>query len=447
TGTLEGSIEALRAAYVELVGGNAEAAVRRAARANRLLSAEDNRNLSFALVVQTVALQASGHLQAALDLAQSTIEDERFRSQRWNWAPSAWSLPYVGWLETDLRLQCQYASALWRQGQDRQLPDTIAHGCYFLGIAAYERNELLDAEEHLSTLVDAKYEVRPIVYLNGAFALALCHQARGEPAEATRVIDAAMGFALDGVGDFLMPAVEAFQSELSMRQGRWAEAAQWAERVDPYPPRWQYMFYEPVVTLAKALLAQGSEAADDRAAELLERYEAFAESLHIRPLLIQLLGLRAIACEAQGDDQRALQALGRAISLSLPGGAVRFLADLGPALVGPLNRLDAAGEELAHVGSILAAIAPHGGEGRSREGGAVGRLGVPVSGSETLTERELEVLTLLDRRLSNKEIARELMIAPSTVKKHTISLYQKLHVSGRREAAEKARALGYLDDD
>jgi ATP/maltotriose-dependent transcriptional regulator MalT len=31
------------------------------------------------------------------------------------------------------------------------------------------------------------------------------------------------------------------------------------------------------------------------------------------------------------------------------------------------------------------------------------------------------------------------------VKKHTIHLYEKLHVSGRREAVEKATALGYLE--
>lgn len=61
-----------------------------------------------------------------------------------------------------------------------------------------------------------------------------------------------------------------------------------------------------------------------------------------------------------------------------------------------------------------------------------------------LTEREAQVLFLLDRRLSNKEIAKELMVAPETVKKYTISIYRKLHVSGRRAASEKARTLGYL---
>ena len=52
--------------------------------------------------------------------------------------------------------------------------------------------------------------------------------------------------------------------------------------------------------------------------------------------------------------------------------------------------------------------------------------------------------TLLSDWLSNKEIARELSISPMTVKPHTVNIYQKLLVSGRREAVAKAEALGLL---
>ena len=61
-----------------------------------------------------------------------------------------------------------------------------------------------------------------------------------------------------------------------------------------------------------------------------------------------------------------------------------------------------------------------------------------------LTNRELDVLILLEERLSNKEIARRLVISPSTVKRHTLSIYAKLGVGGRREAVVKARRLGVL---
>ena len=64
---------------------------------------------------------------------------------------------------------------------------------------------------------------------------------------------------------------------------------------------------------------------------------------------------------------------------------------------------------------------------------------------EPLTDRELQILELLRERLTNKEIAAQLVISPGTVKGHTIHIYEKLVVGGRRQAVEKAIALGILD--
>ena len=64
--------------------------------------------------------------------------------------------------------------------------------------------------------------------------------------------------------------------------------------------------------------------------------------------------------------------------------------------------------------------------------------------AEPLTNRELDILELLARRLSNKEIADNLFISNTTVKKHLQNIYGKLHVSKRREAVEKAKKIGIL---
>ena len=63
---------------------------------------------------------------------------------------------------------------------------------------------------------------------------------------------------------------------------------------------------------------------------------------------------------------------------------------------------------------------------------------------EQLTRRQIDVLKLVAQGLSNKEIARTLGLAPSTVKTHLENLLQTLGVANRTEAASQARGLKIL---
>jgi DNA-binding NarL/FixJ family response regulator len=67
-----------------------------------------------------------------------------------------------------------------------------------------------------------------------------------------------------------------------------------------------------------------------------------------------------------------------------------------------------------------------------------------VRGTEQLTPRELEVLTLVARGLSNGEIARELFIGEATVKTHLLHVFDKLGVSDRTAAVTTAMKRGVL---
>jgi predicted ATPase/DNA-binding CsgD family transcriptional regulator len=74
-----------------------------------------------------------------------------------------------------------------------------------------------------------------------------------------------------------------------------------------------------------------------------------------------------------------------------------------------------------------------------------------LSGDEVyvddMTWREQEVLILLSERLTNREIANRLHLAESTVKDYVGKILSKLYVKNRREAVERAKALGLLDPD
>ena len=63
---------------------------------------------------------------------------------------------------------------------------------------------------------------------------------------------------------------------------------------------------------------------------------------------------------------------------------------------------------------------------------------------DPLSERELEVLTLLASGRTNAEIARDLFVALGTVKSHVNNVYRKLGVANRTEAVTRARELRLL---
>jgi len=61
-----------------------------------------------------------------------------------------------------------------------------------------------------------------------------------------------------------------------------------------------------------------------------------------------------------------------------------------------------------------------------------------------LSERELQVLDYLAQGQSNQEIAKSLHLSTNTIKTHLSHVYQKLEVSRRTQAVQKARNLSIL---
>jgi DNA-binding NarL/FixJ family response regulator len=61
-----------------------------------------------------------------------------------------------------------------------------------------------------------------------------------------------------------------------------------------------------------------------------------------------------------------------------------------------------------------------------------------------LSEREREVLDLIARGSTNREIAESLFLSPHTVKEHTSALYRKLQARNRAEAVQRAQRIGLL---
>ena len=58
-----------------------------------------------------------------------------------------------------------------------------------------------------------------------------------------------------------------------------------------------------------------------------------------------------------------------------------------------------------------------------------------------ISGRETEVLNLYSKGLTYNQIADELIISPSTVRKHIENIYKKLQVHNKMEAVQKGLAL------
>src|ERR687894_795254 len=63
---------------------------------------------------------------------------------------------------------------------------------------------------------------------------------------------------------------------------------------------------------------------------------------------------------------------------------------------------------------------------------------------EKLSARELEILLLVARGMSNRQVAQALMLSEATVKRHLANLYPKMGVNSRGEATRKALLEGYI---
>ena len=71
----------------------------------------------------------------------------------------------------------------------------------------------------------------------------------------------------------------------------------------------------------------------------------------------------------------------------------------------------------------------------------------PAPENQVLTQRELEILTLIVQGFRNKDIAARLSVSVSTVKAYTGKIYEKLQVVSRSEAAAKAVREGLVASD
>ena len=450
---LAGHIAAIRC-YIAAVRGEMSQAKLIADQALKLLPEQDQAMRGFVIALQSTILRWSGDLVAAAQASAQAVSISR-AAQDSRVAVEALIIHgalrhWQGQIHEAFAV-CEEALLLadeCARQQGRQPP--VAASVYRLvSRILYEWNDLEGALRHARQGIELSEEWGGVEDMAFAYiGLARVLQATGDAQGALDAIQKGRQKARvfsPWFGNY----GAAHQARLWLAQRNQSAAMHWARESGLRPddePEFQYTWEYSV--LARVLTAQGMP---DHALALLDKLLQVAETAGAGLQVIEVLILQALALQVRGNKDQALTALARALYLAEPEGLVRTFIDEG-APVGELLR-EAARRGIAaeYALRLLTALDAEGGQ---RGPGTREMTSVPTQmlrrepgqGSlvEPLTDREVEVLRLLDTHLSAPEMAEELVISRHTVRTHIKRIYGKLGVHNRADAVRRARELALL---
>jgi LuxR family maltose regulon positive regulatory protein len=442
TEALLGAINTLRAST--FVAGNPEEVVRTSSLALQQLSPDMAFARSLAEFWHIYGLEQAGETRRALEQAHTWLAEQAgqpdVRTLRL-------FLGLCGVYHNEADLPNLLATATtYREvalRMQRGISEAWAH--FLLGWAHYYRNDLASAAEYFGFVVESPYQAHGKAAVDSFIGLALTRAALGQTEAAQEVVTRLRSYLLDAGAVELVRVADSLALHLDDGPAPREAPGEFTRELEGQmaADSWEI----PGLTAVRVALRSGAPDRLAAAAETLRACRGLAESRHSKRRCIEIDVLEACVHAARGDDAAVLETVRRAVLLGEPGGALRFFLDDGTALRPYLRRLLDQGVAPGYVRAILESFAPEDaalqplallpppGDQRMARGGDPASL---------LTNREVDVLLLLEQRLTNKEIAARLMISPRTVQKHTINLYEKLHASNRREVIARARALGLL---
>jgi ATP/maltotriose-dependent transcriptional regulator MalT len=400
--------------------------------------------VSHATFYLALSNQATGHEDEALLVLQRTLQDRSTKLS--SIARLLFAQAYVYLAMGKLSQVEHTARHLLQIAREADLVISQNYAYWLLGLVYYEQNQLDEAAYHFSAVIANQQQAHFWVVQDALCGLALTYQAQGLDIQAQETACTLLELVQEQHSIPELMEVFTFRGRLALLQNEEEKASQWLEMAGEQEVRGPMFFLEdPPVTEVRLLLSKGDKVSISEGQVLLIQILQLVESIHNTRKTIQVLALRAWAYDLQGCEAEALDVLERALTLAHPGGIIRTFADLAPLakLLHELRKHNKARHEIdknldLYIQSILAAMDQIPAQDDSK-----GDLLVK-EGLEPLTRRELQILKWLDTDLTNKEIARELVVTTETVKLHTKHVYRKLSVNNRRAAVTLGKALGLL---
>ena len=380
----------------------------------------------------SVTYQAMGDPQQAFDILNTSGEMENNRGFLRRMRVNAC---FNQWLRSDLTGMGFSAGQVFEEYYQSDLQvETTSWSRYFLGLFHYERGNPVEAERYLLPTVLQPYQSYLLCFINSAAVLALAYQAMNQPDKANETVNKMVSISLEIPSSKGLYIAKALQAELALRQGRLADAIQWAQQNDQPILIPEPFFYQPPLTLPRIMLDQDTPFSRQRASLELSKLYDYYTSIHNIPIQIKVLLMRALLQKTEDNEQTAFYFLGQALSLAEPGNFLRVFVDQGSPMEHLLKIYSRKKEITPYIELILSAFQqPGSSQHRANEA-----LDAPLS------PRELEVLVLLNKRFTDKEIAEELVVSLATVRSHNDHIGEKLGVQGRRSIVKAAKDQGVL---
>ncbi|WP_166259778.1 LuxR C-terminal-related transcriptional regulator [Marinobacter salicampi] len=237
---------------------------------------------------------------------------------------------------------------------------------------------------------------------------------------------------------FEPPSCAALRARCHLARGDLNRARSWLERRENSQFRNPLNREQSAISAVRVLLSLRQPA---EAIALLAPLRLSTEQGHHYRHLIEVLVLYAEALKAEGQSRDAEQLLIQALQRAAKAGFLRMFVEESQVIQSMILALNGADLPAVWFAELVAMLreAPSGPGPKS-----AGERQAPVQLVEPLSQREEEVLSLINEGLPNKEIALRMNVAATTVKAHIRNLYGKLDVSSRTEALARARQLRLL---
>jgi len=320
---------------------------------------------------------------------------------------------------------------------------------YFLACSAYERNLLDTAAEHFGRIEPMRYTITTRLYQDVLIGLAITAWAKGETDRAWECAEAARSFAREKSDPYSLQISDSFQIRMQiLSENVRCDPADTAPPEDDSNKVWLEI---PSLTRAEYQVRRGTRAGCAAALQIAEEGLQQAKNHQNTRQVIQFLAVKAVALKCAGRLDEALETLEETLHMAEPLGFVRTFLDRGPPMAELLAALLEKSPETPYLHGLLDAFAAERqSERHACESSGEDRRRFAPAPDETLpdglSDRELDVLALLQERLTNKEIAQRLFVSPETVKTHVSKIIQKLNVKNRRQAVDAAGKLNLLPE-